>query len=194
MDKQDFIRKNINQIIMLNEDEFSYYYDLLSFKTFKKKENLLNPGKLSSNAFFILKGCIRYFNIIDAEEYTGQFFIEGNWYTDYASFLFQTPTEQTIQCIEETKVAILSRNSLYHLYDKIPKFERFGRLMAETAYLGLRKRTESHIQLSALERYKELVNERPEIVRRVPQKHIANYLGIKPQSLSRIRKTINFNG
>lgn len=184
------IRENIATYITLSDDEFESYYQALTFKTFDKRQDLLRLGQICRNAFFILEGCIRYYHLVDGEEQTGQFFFEGSWYCDYESFLFDRPSEQTIQALERTTVAILSKDTLQSLFVEIPQFERFGRLMAENAFIGLRKRTESLMQLPASERYTALVNQRPKVIKRIPQKYIASYLGIRPQSLSRLRSKL----
>jgi len=185
-----FLKQNMSRYVKLSNDDFERFYATLKFKTFKKRENLLVSGSICREAFFIIEGCIRYYNVSDGEEHTGQFFFEGSWYSDYDSFLFERPSKQTIQAIEETSVAILSKASMNQLYDEMPRFERFGRLMAENAFMGLRQRTEALTQLSALDRYMRLVENRPKVIQRVPQRFIASYLGIRPQSLSRIRKSI----
>jgi CRP-like cAMP-binding protein len=185
------IRENIDAYIQLSDQEFDLYYGLLNFKTYKKKEHILAYQEVCQEAFFILEGCMRYYHIVDGEEQTGQFFFEGAWYSDYESFLFNRPSEQSIQALEKTSVASLSKQALEKLFVEVPKFERFGRLMAENAFMGLRKRTESLTQLSAIERYNVLLKNRPKVIRRVPQKYIASYLGIQPQSLSRIRSQLS---
>ncbi len=186
---ENFVRENIAQYVRLTDAEFDLYYSKLQFNRFKKRENLHSIGQVCRNAFLIVEGCIRYYNIVDGEEHTGQFFFEGAWYSDYESFLFNRPSEQTIQALEPTTVAMLSRSATEKLFVELPKFERFGRLMAENAFMGLRRRTESLTQQSASERYEELVNNRPKVVQRIPQRYIASYLGIRPQSLSRIRNS-----
>ena len=191
MDEASTIRSNIQKFIQLTDDEFEYFHDLLKIQNFQEGQNLLDYGSICDRAYLILTGCIRYFNVVDGEEITGQFFFENTWYSDYESYLFNAPSQQTIQAIESTRVAILTKDALDHLYSKIPKFERFGRLMAENAFLGLRKRTEALTHQSATERYLELLEKRPKVIQRVAQKHIASYLNVKPQSLSRIRKEIN---
>ena len=130
---------------------------------------------------------------MDGEEITGQFFFENGWYTDYESFLLQKPSKQNIDALEPTELILLSKSDLFNLYITIPKFEKFGRIMAENAFMGLRNRTELLTQQSAEERYLKLVKERPKVIERVPQHYIASYLGIKPPSLSRIRKRIMSN-
>ncbi|MGB3183921.1 MAG: Crp/Fnr family transcriptional regulator [Cyclobacteriaceae bacterium] len=190
MNEEGLLKEDISKYIKLTDGEFDYYFNLLKINKYKKRENLHSIGKVCRSAFFVLEGSIRYFNIVDGEEKTGQFFFEGSWYSDYESFLFHVPSEQSIQAIEQTTVAILSKEALYQLYEKIPKFERFGRIMAENAFMGLRKRTLSLTSLSATERYLELTQNRPKVIKRIPQKYIASYLDIKPQSLSRIRNEL----
>ncbi len=176
--------------ISLADAEFEYFYNLLKIKTFKKGAEIHRIGKICNKAFFIIEGCFRYYNIVDGDEITGQFFFEGAWYSDYESFLFEIPSEQTMEALEPTRLAILSKNNLNKLFVELPQFERFGRLMAENAFMGLRKRTEALTHKSATERYIELSQNRPKVIQRVPQKHIASYLSIKPQSLSRIRREL----
>ncbi|MEL6255335.1 MAG: Crp/Fnr family transcriptional regulator, partial [Bacteroidota bacterium] len=95
-----------------------------------------------------------------------------------------------IQSIEKCTLACISRSNMHKIYDETPRFERFGRLMAETGFIGLRKKTETFVQLTPEERYLKLVHERPKVIKRIPQHFIASFLGIKPQSLSRIRKRL----
>ncbi len=180
----------MNKFISLSSDEAEYFYSLLKIKSFEKGEDIHKIGRICSKAFFILEGCFRYYNIIDGEEITGQFFFEGAWYSDYESFLLEIPSEQTMEALEPTRVAILSKTNLNKLFSELPKFERFGRLMAENAFIGLRKRTEALTHKSATDRYIELSQNRPKVIKRVPQKYIASYLSIKPQSLSRIRRKL----
>ncbi|MEM7575775.1 MAG: Crp/Fnr family transcriptional regulator [Bacteroidota bacterium] len=176
--------------ISLTPAESEHFCSLLKIKTFKRGESIHRIGKICNKAFFILEGCIRYYNIVDGEEITGQFFFEGAWYSDYESFLLEIPSEQTIEAIETTRVAILSKCDLNKLFIELPKFERFRRLMAENAFMGLRKRTDTLTHLSTSERYVQLSQNRPKVIQRVPQKYIASYLSIKPQSLSRIRREL----
>ena len=180
----------MKKFISLSPEETEYFYDLLKVKTFEKGEDIHCIGKICNNAYFIFEGSVRYYNLVDGEEITGQFFFEGAWYSDYESFLLEVPSEQTIEAIENTRVAILSKRDLNKLFIELPKFERFGRLMAENAFVGLRKRTDTLTQLSATERYLQLCKNRPKVIKRIPQKYIASYLSIKPESLSRIRKNI----
>jgi CRP-like cAMP-binding protein len=188
------IRQSISHFITLNKEELDFFYSLLSRKELKKKELLLRSGQNCRNIYFINKGCIRYFYLVDGEEKTAQFFFENAWYTDYESFLTGDPSENFVDALEDTELLCLEKSNLEKLYSSIPKFERFGRIVAENAYLGIRYRTKTLTNLTAEERYLKLIKERPKVFDRVPQYYIASYLNIKPQSLSRIRKKIAHAG
>ena len=133
------------------------------------------------------RGGLRYFYTLEGEERTGQFFFEGEWYTDYDSFLDQKPSAQNIQALEPTRVWLMAKPDLYRLYEERPVFEHFGRLMAEQAYRGSKARGAALLNQTPAERYARLLRERPQLVQRVSQRLIATYLDIKPESLRRIR-------
>ncbi len=187
---KDSIRQNIQQHIALTDEEFNLFYSKLQFKTLKKKEYILEMGSVCDAIFYINTGLIRYFYLTDGEEHTGQFFFENSWYCDIESFVLHQPSELFVQTLEPTSLAVISKSAVYELYDSIHGFERFGRLMAENAFIGLRKKTRSLTQLDPEARYLQLLNERPKVMERVKQRYIASYLGIKPQSLSRIRRRL----
>lgn len=184
---------HLQHLIGLTNEEFDLFLGCLQSQKLKRKEVLIAEGDICRYAYFIKKGCLRYFHNVDGEEITGQFFFENGWYTDYESFLLQKPSKQNIDALEPTELILLPKSELLNLYITIPKFEKFGRIMAENAFIGLRNRTELLTQQSAEERYLKLMKERPKVIERVPQHYIASYLGIKPPSLSRIRKRIMSN-
>lgn len=186
----DQILNRLSTFIPLNKSEQEQFISRLQVKNFNKKELVLQEGQVCKYAYFINYGCLRYFYNIDGQENTAEFFFENGWYADYASFLTGMPTNQNIETLEKTELLLLSNTDLELLYTIIPKFERFGRIMAQNAFLGIRHRSEMLVNFTAEERYINLINERPKVFTRIPQHYIASYLGIKPPSLSRIRKRI----
>ncbi len=162
-------------------------HTLIQPRQLAKKEFLLREGEVCRAATYIETGALRYFYHVQGEERTGQFFFENEWYADYDSFLDQQPSTQNIQALEPTRVWLFPHDALYRLYDEQPVFERFGRLMAEQAYRGSRARGVALLNQTPAERYAQLVRDRPQVVQRVSQRLIATYLGVKPESLSRIR-------
>lgn len=186
----DQILKNISQFIQLNAEEQQYFTSKLQVKQYKKRELILQEGQVCSHVYFINKGCLRYFYNVEGQENTAQFFFENAWYTDFDSFLTGRPSKVNIQALEKSEVLVLSSKNMHELYDEMPKFEKLGRKMAENAFLGVRSRNEMLENFTAEERYLNLLKERPKVIERVPQHFIASYIGIKPESLSRIRKMI----
>jgi CRP/FNR family transcriptional regulator, anaerobic regulatory protein len=184
------LQSHLSKLIELKATEAEAFSKAFTLRKLKRKEILLHEGEVCRYTAFILKGCLRYFYNVEGQEHTGQFFFENSWYTDYESFLSEKPSKQNIEALEKTEILLLQKKDLEKLYETYPKFERFGRLMAENAYLGVRKKNENLVNLSPEDRYLKLVKERPKVIERVAQHYIASFLGIQPQSLSRIRKRI----
>ncbi|MFN8888963.1 MAG: Crp/Fnr family transcriptional regulator [Cyclobacteriaceae bacterium] len=189
----DQLEKNLSRFISLSKSEGESFFQACTYRKLKRKEFLLKEGEVCKFTSFILKGCLRYFYNVEGDEHTGQFFFENSWYTDYESFLSGNPSQQNIDALEPTELLLIQKQDLEKLYDLNPKIERFGRLMAENAYMGVRKKNENLLNLSPEERYLKLIKERPKVIERVSQHYIASFLGIQPQSLSRIRKRISEN-
>ena len=185
------LEKTISTYIDFTSEEFKSIRDCFQIKTLKRREILHDINSVCGNVYFIEEGIIRYFQVENGEEVTGQFFFTGGWYTDLESFLSNSYSRQTAQAIESTSLLYISKQDLEKLYKEIPQFERLGRLIAEQAFIGLRKKTDNLTLLDAKERYLNLLKHRPKVIRRIPQYYIASYLGIKPQSLSRIRKAVS---
>ncbi|WP_309640245.1 Crp/Fnr family transcriptional regulator [Flavobacterium sp.] len=186
----DELRKSLNHFVAITDDEFNLFLARMKPKTLKKNEYFLRQGEVCHNAVFLIKGCVRYYFNIDGEEKTGQFFFESSWYTDLESFVFGEPSEQNIQALENSECLIISKKDLHELYESSHTFEKFGRLLVEYGFLGLRKKNKLLTNMSPEERYLDLLKNRPKVIERIPQIYIASYLGIQPESLSRIRKRI----
>ena len=133
---------------------------------------------------------MRLFYNVEGIENTIQFFFSNSFYTDYTSFLTGQPTIENMQALEPCEVVQFRKTDLYKLYNIYPVFDRVGRVMAENAFLSLSKLNKMLTNEEPEQRYLNLLQQRPELVERIPQHYIASYLGIKPESLSRIRKRI----
>jgi CRP-like cAMP-binding protein len=184
------ILQSISRFVTLDSHEQDFFVSKLEFRKYRKKETVLQEGNVCNHIFFINKGCIRYYYTVEGKENTAQFFFENGWYTDFDSFLSGKPSRLNIQTLERTEMLLLSAKNLHEIYNEVPKFERLGRQMAENAFLGVRQRNEMLENLTVEERYLALMKERPKVFERIPQHYIASYLGVQPESLSRIRKRI----
>ncbi len=184
------IIQNIKSIISLNLAEENAFLQILEVKIFKKKEFLLQEGKICNKITFLNSGCMRLFYNIEGEERTIQFFFNDSWYTDYASFLTGQLSTENLQALEDSEVVQFKKEDLYKLYQIMPIFERVGRIFAENAYLNVYQLYQMKTNEEPEIRYLNLLKTRPELVQHIPQHYIASYLGIKPETLSRIRKRI----
>ncbi len=184
------IIQNIKSLVSLNTAEEKAFLQILEVNKFKKKDFVLQEGQICNKITFVNYGCMRLFYNIEGVENTIQFFFGDSWYTDYASFLTGQPTIENIQALENSEVVQVKKEDLYQLYDVMPIFDRVGRIFAERAYLSVSQLNQMKTNEEPEIRYLNLLKTRPELVQQIPQHYIASYLGIKPETLSRIRKRI----
>jgi CRP-like cAMP-binding protein len=179
-----------NSKVPLAEEELNLIDTYFEVKNLKKKEFLLQDGKSCNFIGFIANGTIRHFHIKDGIEKTCDISFENSWVTDFQSFTHGTCCIMNLQAMEDTTVFIIRKENLYKLYAECNRYETFGRLMAEQV---AQRATEIAMSLSSdkpEERFKNLIKKQPDLFQRIPQKYIANFLGISPESLSRIRSRI----
>ncbi|MCU0467263.1 MAG: Crp/Fnr family transcriptional regulator [Arcicella sp.] len=177
-------------VIPLSDAELELIDVYFEMKMLKKKEFLLQDNTVCNFIAFIAKGSIRHFHIKDGNEKTCDISFENSWVTDFQSFTYETIGKMNLQALEETTVLLIHKQNLYKLYKEYNKYETFGRIMAENV---AQKATEIAMSLSSEkpeERFQNLIAKQPDLFQRVPQKYIANFLGISPESLSRIRNRV----
>lgn len=184
------IIQSIKSLVSLNAHEEQAFLAILEIRKFKKKEFLLQEGNVCNKVSFFNNGCMRLFYNVEGVENTIQFFFGGSWHTDYTSFLTGRPTIENMQALESCDVVQFKKESIYRLYDEFPVFDRVGRVMAEQAFLSVTSLNKMLTNEEPQQRYLNLMQQRPDVVERIPQHYIASYLGVKPESLSRIRKRI----
>jgi len=176
--------------VPLTENELELIDKYFEIKKFNKKEFLLKNEKVCDFIGYIEKGTVRHFHIKEGVENTCDISFEGYWVTDLQSFTNENYSVMNLQALQETTVFIISKQNLNKLYETCYKYETFGRLMTEQV---AQRATEIAMSLSSdkpEERFVKLIRVQPQLFQRVPQKHIANLLGIRPESLSRIRKRV----
>lgn len=186
--EKNLILKNISKHISLDSEETSYFLALLQEKRVQKKELILKHQQPCKNINFVASGLLRAF-YLDAlgKESTIMFAVSDWWITDMFCFLNQKPAMLNIESLEESSILQLSKENLDKLYIKIPKFERFFRIMMQNAYVREQLRTIENLSLPAEERYYNFLKKYPLAAERVTQKQIASYLGITPEFLSLIK-------
>ncbi|RYD58435.1 MAG: Crp/Fnr family transcriptional regulator [Sphingobacteriales bacterium] len=183
------ILKSIGRHIQLTAEEVEYFTSLLTVRKLRKRQYLLQEGDVMRLETFVSKGCLRSYEIdAKGQEHIIQFSVEEWWVGDMYSFLTGTPSRLNIDCLEDTEVIQFSKDQLEELYVRVPKFERYFRLLVQNAYIASQNRILSIMTKPALERYHEFLQKYPTIEQRVPNHQIASFLGITPESLSRLRK------
>ncbi len=185
------LHKSINEKVEISEQDFNEFLALTKPTNIKKNDFFINEGDVAKYIAFVNTGVLYSYYIDDkGNKHVIQIALENYWISDLFSFLSSEEAIFNVQAIENSEITIISKQSFEKACDTIPKMERFFRLLIQNAYINSQRRISKIYGASAKERYLKLVQSHPQIVQRVPQHYIASYLGIKPQSLSRIRKTI----
>jgi len=185
---QNLILKNVAKHISLDENEISYFFSVLKEKKYPKKSIILKEGETCSTIHFVQSGTLRaFYRDSQGKESTIMFAISDWWITDMACFINHQPAMLNIETIEESVIFKLQKEDLEDLYLKIPKFERFFRIIMQNAYIREQLRVIQNLSLSAEQRYYIFLEKYPKVAQQVTQKQIASYLGITPEFLSMIR-------
>lgn len=181
--------KSLERIIELDEYEKDIFTSLVEIAIIKRNQYLLREGERCGYEYFVINGCLRsFYRDENANEHTTLFAIEGWWTGNLKSFVKNTPSEFYIQAVEDTVVMRIHKKNMDELYCKIPKLERYFRILLQNRLLATQDRISKHLSESALTRYSNFLALYPTLEQRVPAKHIASYLGITPTYLSRLRK------
>jgi CRP-like cAMP-binding protein len=183
--------KNLQTRSNITPAAFERIERVVTERKLKKKEWLLREGEVCTTVAFVNRGCLRSFSV-DARgsERVWQLATEDHWIADLYSFTTQKPSELTIEALEASDVLLLHHRDVEPLLREIPALETYFRKLYQNAYVATQQRLNAAYSASAEERYRELIEHQPQIIRRVPLLHIASYLGITPESLSRIRRQL----
>ena len=180
--------QNLSKFIVLSKDDIAIIQSLFTEKKFRKRQYILQEADVSRSETYVVTGLTRTYEVDDKGiEHIMQFGPEDWWVGDLFSFLTETPTRFNVDCLEDTQVLQISKPNLQMLYQKVPATERYFRIIIQNAYIASINRISSSLRKTAPERYQEFMERYPHIEQRVPNHQIASYLGITPQSLSRIR-------
>ncbi|MCC9044213.1 Crp/Fnr family transcriptional regulator [Myroides sp. M-43] len=162
------------------------------YRVMKKGEEILSLGEVCDYVGLVRTGSLRMY-YIDAEgrDVSFSFYLSDDVFTNYEGLLTNTPSQLIIVAVEETEVELIRKVDLFEYYERSLEGQRLGRLMADQIFLEAKKRIDFLLFLTPEQRYLQLVNTSPKVFDYIPQKHIASYIGVKPQSLSRIRKRLS---
>jgi len=181
--------KKLSEKIAFTQDEQAIIKTYLTPKKLRKKQYLLQEGDVCKVIAFVEKGTLREYSISEnGAEHIIQFALEGWTISDLYSFLTGEPATYNIDALENSELVLISKAAQEELLKKVPKYETYTRLQLTGAYLAMQKRVTSIISLSLEQRYANLTSVYPNIIQRVPQHMIASYMGLTPETLSRVRR------
>lgn len=185
----DLLFDFMSKYISLTEEEKNVIVSLDIFRSVKKGTILLKEGQKSKESYFVLKGCIRTYYMIDSEEKTTAFYTEMEPLTP-PCVIRKTPSDYYVSCIEDSMLLVSDSDMEAEVNSKFPRFESLCRIFSEELLAKERIDFDEFKTSSPEQRYLNLLQKRPDLIQRVPQHQLASYLGIKPQSLSRLRARI----
>lgn len=184
----DLILKTISQYITFTKGETEFFLSLLRQKKIRKKQFLYQEGDICKYTTFVNEGCLRTYAIDNSgTERVFQFATEGWWIGDIESLKNGTPTMMNTDALEDSEILMISKTDMELLYEKIPKYEHYSRMILENAYIAHQQRILHNICFPAAERYRLFTQKYPQWVERLPQNQIASYLGITPEFFSKMK-------
>lgn len=186
----DLLVQNLrSRNIVLDQAELEIFQSMFRHRKFRKNQYILQEGNIADQESFVIKGLTRTYEVNPkGQEHILFFGPEDWWVGDLYSFLSGIPSSYNVDCLEDTEVLQISKQNLELLYEKVPKLNKYFRILLQGAFISSMQRVSATLSKSALERYQEFRKRYPHIEARIPNHQIASFLGITPQSLSRIRR------
>ena len=180
--------ENINKIVTLTPEEEQLILTQVEVKYYKAKSMLLKAEEVSRNTYFVQRGVVRSFTINDQIiEHVLHFACEGWWIGDMYSYIAEKPGNLFIEVLEDAEIVCVSKETHQLLYQKIPKLERFFRILAENSLVAHQERLIDNLSLTAEERFEKFCSKYPTLIQRVSQKQIASFIGVTPEFFSKMK-------
>jgi len=189
----EILFKHIEQKVSLNIADKEIITDFFIKKRLRKKQYLLQEGDVCKYLSFVAKGLVRTYNVDEkGDEHMSVFGWEGWWISDFNSFLSAVPALFNIDAIEDSELFLISRSDYDAITIKVPVMDRYFRILFQNSLVTKERRLMSSITHTAEQKYVQLLDSNPEIVNRIPQNMVASYLGIAPETLSRIKRNLTY--
>lgn len=184
------LRQHIEKITPLSDEEFEYVLAHFTSKKVRKHQFLIEEGEPVLHEFFVVKGCLKAFNIDrEGKEHIIQFALEDWWISDYLAFFNEVPATMLLSSLEEGELLTISLANRDKLCAEMHKIEHFFRLKITSGFIAMQQRILASMNLSVQERYEKLLKLYPNLSQRVPKQAIASYLGVTRETLSRLKRS-----
>ncbi len=188
----NLLLQNIHKHISLSEEESSFFTSLFTSKLFRRRTFVKQGGEVFQDTCFVNAGCLRAYTLDkNGIEHILQFAPPGWWMGDIYSSTTGNPGNLFIDAVDETYVLMLSKTNRERLFEKVPKFERFFRILIENAMVSNQQRMLDNLSLTAEERFEKFSLRYPALLACLPQKYIASYIGVTPEFFSKMRAAIS---
>lgn len=186
----DKMKKYFFSFVELTDEEWEEQQKHFITRRIPKNDFLIKEGMICREISYVRSGLFRTYNLVKDKELTTNFFFQGSYTTDYVSMITEKPSKEYIQAVEDSEIVSLPYERIKTLYDKYENYQKFGRLIAEKLFISMYERQQDLLLLTPKERYLKLMEQRPKVMMNVAQIYIASYLGITPEYLSRLRRTL----
>lgn len=188
---KNLLLQNIAKHVSLNTEEEEIILKYCTQNSFKNKTVLIKPGDEAHFTYFVLKGILRSFTIDDnGTIHILSFATPGWWVADMYSYLTNKPAILYVDTLEDSEVFIFQKCDIEQLYEKVPKLERFFRILTENNLIANQQRVLDKMALTAEERYEKFLQKYPTIINCLPQKYIASYIGVTPEFFSKMKSNM----
>lgn len=190
LDRQQQFIAYFLKVTPLTESEQQAIVESMEIKTFKKHDFIVKENNRNNDTFFVLDGLVRAYKTIDGNEITTNFYKENQWIVALTGFIENASSPYSLVCIDETTVVVGNEKKALDIFKRFPQFETVSRIIMENAFLEQQQWMTSYLTDTPEQRYLNLLATQPHIFQKVPQYQIASYIGLKPESLSRMRKRL----
>ena len=183
--------QSIQTYTPLQPSEITLLQEVVERRTLKRNEMLFSAGPVARDIYFLTQGCIRLFYLAKGQEKTAFFYTEGKFICAGESYTFQVPAKENYQALEDSEVYVFTPSAIEKMLSSSPTFEIMARIATEDELISSQRLIASFVTQTAEERYVALLEDRGDLFQRVPQQHIASYLGVSPETLSRIKARVH---
>lgn len=187
----DRLISSVLEYIPLTQNQIQLLQDSLEKRTYHKNEIIFSEGIISDEIYFIEKGCVRLFYNVEGNDKTAFFYTEGQFICAGESYTYNVPAQENYQAVEPTEMYIFTKSKSEFLLREVPKLEVIARIATEDELITCQKVIASFVTKTAEERYLDLLQTQRELFQRVPQQYIASFLGVSPETLSRIKTRVH---
>lgn len=183
----------LKQYVTFSASEEQLLEQQLEVKYFPKGTVLLEEGKRSEAFYFLIQGCVRMYYLVDGVEKNTFFYTEQQFVSSYESFVRGTPATHFIACLEDSQMVAIKRDAAFALLEASSKFEQLSRMIMEEELIIYQQMLSAFVTLNAEQRYQRFLDQQAALAQRIPQYHLASYLGVSPETLSRIRSRLSLS-